>query len=297
MMDVDGNEERLFLRKLDLRCVSLQKTGRHLEALALMEQGVESRRFAFGEHAGETAAAEEKLCLLYNSIAMSALYKDEYDFALELLRKAEAVSGASRPLAAVRVQTLNNLACVYRRLDKPRTALNLLRESVTVCSNTGVEDGVAVTHLNMCAILSQLDSHEQALEHAQAAVMYSQKHLLSSRLRDQLARRSDGSGGAGAGDEDVFGADPHAVLTEKIVVLGIAYHNMGVEEEFLKRGDRCLQWYYKALQLANEHLGNDEELTTTFRESYLAAKKQVARRERRAVGDQLMRDKQARFGK
>jgi hypothetical protein len=44
-------------------------------------------------------------------------------------------------------------------------------------------------------------------------------------------------------------------------VIGIAYHNLGVEEEFLKHFDRCLQWYQKALQLARDHLGPDEDIT------------------------------------
>jgi hypothetical protein len=39
------------------------------------------------------------------------------------------------------VQTLNNLACCYRRMKKPRTALNLLRESLAIISAENGLDG------------------------------------------------------------------------------------------------------------------------------------------------------------
>jgi hypothetical protein len=93
-------------------------------------------------------------------------------------------------------------------MKKPRTALNLLRESLAIISAENGLDGRAVTHLNMCAILSQLNRHAEALEHANAAVIHCQKQLLSSSLKDQLMTHHD----------------QHALLTEKIVVLGMHHH-------------------------------------------------------------------------
>lgn len=134
------------------------------------------------------------------------------------------------------VQTLNNLACCYRRMKKPRTALNLLRESLAIISaengldgnihhlslsfnccmlmmiSCDVSIGRAVTHLNMCAILSQLNRHAEALEHANAAVIHCQKQLLSTSLKDQLMSHHD----------------QHALLTEKIVVLGVYYITLSI---------------------------------------------------------------------
>jgi hypothetical protein len=64
-------------------------------------------------------------------------------------------------------------------------------------------------------------------------------------------------------------------LSERIVLLSISYHNLGVEEEFLSRFDRALDWYAKAVHLAREQLGPDEEVTRTFQRSLDAARQQV----------------------
>lgn len=55
--------------------------------------------------------------------------------------------------------------------------------------------------------------------------------------------------------------------------LGIAYHNLGVEEEFLKHYDACLEWYEKAYQLAIQYVGENQPITNTFAQSLKAAQK------------------------
>ena len=314
----DAEAELIFLNKLERKAFTLQQKGHHLYAIELMEQSVASRKLLYGPLSEEVMVASEKLALLYNSLAMSSLYKEEYKQSLRLLRKAELLTSHISALASVRVQTLNNLACAYRRLQRPKTALNLLRESLVLLTAEQTIEGRHVTHLNMCAILSQLHRHEEAIEHAKAAVMWCQKQLLASspassdaaatkdptiaanekerrraeRRRERQRRMygdesdatSHGSYSSDGDDADHKSSDAnldsaataasrHQELTEKIVILGIAYHNLGVEEEFLKHYDACLEWYSKALKLAQQHIGESEEITKTFKESYSQAKK------------------------
>lgn len=172
----------------------------------------------------------------------------------------------------------------------------------------------------MCAILSQLGRHDEAIEHAKAAVMHCQKQLLTHPQPDAAAaahaqrhdedsesdcrsnseddddddshsdssarpsrrsrsRRTDSSA-AGSSSAAAALSLSHQQLSEKIVILSIAYHNLGVEEEFLLRFDRALHWYAKALQLALEQIGEAEEITATFKRSLAAARKQVEERHR-----------------
>ena len=63
----------------------------------------------------------------------------------------------------------------------------------------------ADTHINACAVLSQLGRHQTALEHGQSALILLQEELLSPP-------------GSSAG------APPAA---DRIAVLAIAYHNIG----------------------------------------------------------------------
>lgn len=56
-------------------------------------------------------------------------------------------------------------------------------------------------------------------------------------------------------DED----DSAKVKKERVVILSIAYHNMGVELEYLKRYDEAIKTYLKAVSFSRENLdGNDD---------------------------------------
>ncbi len=74
----DPEAELIFLHKLDRKCVSLERKGQIIYAIELMEQGLSSRKLLYGQNSPPVLEAAEKLCILYNSLAMSSLYKEEY---------------------------------------------------------------------------------------------------------------------------------------------------------------------------------------------------------------------------
>lgn len=110
----------------------------------------------------------------------------------------------------------------------------------------------ADTHINACAVLSQLGRHQQALEHAQSALILLQEELLSP----------PGSSSASA--------PPKA---DRIAVLAIAYHNIGVENEFLKRFEQSTLSYKKGVEVAERYLGPKHAIAITLKNSLAAAKK------------------------
>jgi hypothetical protein len=59
-----------------------------------------------------------------------------------------------------RATTFNNLACYYRRLGKLRTAYNYLSNALEIELKLDSVSTLADTHLNLCAVLSQLEKHE-----------------------------------------------------------------------------------------------------------------------------------------
>lgn len=67
----------------------------------------------------------------------------------------------------------------------------------------------ADTHINACAVLSQLGRHQAALEHAQTSLILLQQEILSPL---QI-------------DGEVPQPQP-----DRIAVLAIAYHNIGAEQ-------------------------------------------------------------------
>ena len=75
-----------------------------------------------------------------------------------------------------------------------------------------------------------------------------------------------------------------APKADRIAVLAIAYHNVGVEYEFLKKFDQSLGSYLKGVEVSERFLGPDHAITVTLRNSCIAA--------RRAI---MVRDPQARL--
>ena len=70
---------------------------------------------------------------------------------------------------------------------------------------------LADTHLNLCAVLSQLDRHEDALQHSMLSIILLQDEFLTSLLPKVRSLSEE--------DE---------VNDERLAVLAIAYHNLGV---------------------------------------------------------------------
>ena len=77
--------------------------------------------------------------------------------------------------------------------------------------------------------------------------------------------------------EDVPGTVvPKETNKDKVAVLAIAYHNMGVEQEFLRSYPAAILSYKKAVNFAEKHLGPDDGITQNLRSVYENAKNEVS---------------------
>lgn len=110
--------------------------------------------------------------------------------------------------------TYNNLACYYRRTGKVRTALSYLIQALDLELKIDQPKTLADTHINLCAVLSQLDRHEDALQHSMLSIILLQDEFLTTLLSKYK------NGEEGTGEEEIN--------DERLAVLAIAYHNLGV---------------------------------------------------------------------
>ena len=108
--------------------------------------------------------------------------------------------------------------------------------------------------------LRQLGRHQSALEHAQQALILLQEEL--ARVVGPMAEEA--------------GESPKA---DRVAVLAIAYHNVGVEYEFLKKYDQSLQSYRKGVEVSERFLGTEHAITTTLRNSTVAARRAIMARD------------------
>jgi len=183
----------------------------------------------------------QSLVLSCNKDGMDSLRQGHYKASFEQLKYAEAIlianqkEGENTSLLAV---TCNNLGCYYKKVGKLHAALSYLRQALKVEVALSTDDvTVAGTHLNICAILSKLEKHDKAVQHALCAL-----ELISKRIS----------------------AAESEVQSDDYSVLAIAYHNVAVEREFLHQWDQAAMAYQKGYQVARRCLGTQHPLTQTL---------------------------------
>ena len=91
-----------------------------------------------------------------------------------------------------------------------------------------------------------------------------------------LAKRLDPS----AFDEDEEDLPPET-SKDRTAVLAIAYHNMGVEQEFLRSYPAAILSYKKAVNFAEKNLGPEDGITQNLRNVFENAKVEVSNRSTR----------------
>jgi len=114
------------------------------------------------------------------------------------------------------------MACYYRRTGKVRTALSYLIQALELELKIDEPKTLADTHLNLCAVLSQLDRHEDALQHSMLSIILLQDEFLTTLLARYRVGEDSGQG-------------EYEIDDERLAHLAVAYHNLGVEFEHLKR--------------------------------------------------------------
>lgn len=191
--------------------------------------------------AGNAKPDFHTLVLSCNRDGMEALRKGQTKAAFEQFKYAEAIlianqaeSGTS--LAAV---TCNNLGCYYKKVGKLHGALSYLRRALQMEVDLGTDEvTLAGTHLNICAILSKLEKHDKAVQHA----------LQALELIDRKTSK----------------CDPAKVPADDYSVLAIAYHNVAIERDLLHQYDKAAAAFHQGFEVAKRCLGEDHPLSMTL---------------------------------
>jgi len=187
-----------------------------------------------------------------NKNSMELLQQGKQKTALNLLLRAEKLLGSfkCKELAFLINLTYNNLACVYKRRGKPLAALKCLEKGTALCLEFNEKDNIAITHLNICAILSQLGNHKAASEEAFKASIQCTEDL--EKLRNIIRQSKD----------PVLKVKKE--YHEKMSLLGISYYNLGVQEEFIGNYKHALEWYQKACSIVEGNPEIDLKLKSNF---------------------------------
>lgn len=192
---------------------------------------------------------------------MIFLQKENFDASLHFLKKAEILCQNSLTFRAL---TYNNMALFFRRTNKLKQALSFLQKALDIELQMENPQSLADTHLNMCAVLSQLGKHKEALQHVLLSITLLQDEFLNLGSPDKNIDYEKK-------DED----NPKGNIEDRVSVLAIAYHNLGVELEYLKRYQEAIQTYSKAVKFSIENLGEKHQLVENLQKVLEAATAQI----------------------
>ncbi|KAL4512779.1 hypothetical protein ABPG72_017464 [Tetrahymena utriculariae] len=211
----------------------------------------------------------EKLILKSNKLGMEYLKIEKKADCLELLKKCEKLllceynkSQQNFIINKLLAITYNNLGCYYRKDEKPNVALNYLKKSLMI-EVYSVHDGttIASTHLNICAILSRLNKHDIASEHAKIAIELldlAKNSVIKKEeiqiINEQLQNQND--------------KQTQKRLNQKLRVYKdimnmqvLSYYNLGIEQEHLKLYDNSITAYQAGHEIAQNELGENHKMT------------------------------------
>lgn len=217
----------------------LQAAGDHESAVRVLENVLRAQT-AIVQQMQDTVLSTlfERLAVGYNTLGMKHLKDGHTEISVKFFEKAEALTDPtnlhmnSESRLVLRAVTYNNMGCFYKSMSKLHTALQYLRKAQKIEERSmGKCQNPAGTHLNLCALLSQMGKHQEALQHAQVA---------QKLLQDNPARESSSNGES---------------------MICVAYFNMGAEYEHLKKTVEALWAYEQAYQSCLTELGEDHPLS------------------------------------
>ena len=235
------------IRELDDKFQRLSRLNRPMEALKVLEEAVMLKHSHYGVDSDETSSAFRLFVSECSTTAMNLLNREEHATSFELLKKAESLTeeglflGDEQERLRLRAIIFNNLGCFYKRRNKLHASLQYLEKALNLELQCSIVENPAGTHFNMCATLSQLGRHPQALQHAMCAV-------------EILANTSEAARSSGISSDDNC-------------MLAIAYHNLGVEYEYMGQIEPARRAFFAAVDFAEKGWGPTHEKTNGIREA------------------------------
>merc|ERR1719454_697860 len=158
--------------------VALQAAGDHEGAVRCLESVLRAEQ-ATVQQMQDTVLSTlfERLAVGYNTLGMKHLKDGNTEASCKFFEKAEALTDPANlhmnpeSRLVLRAVTYNNMGCFYKSMSKLHTALQYLRKAQVIEERSmGKCQNPAGTHLNLCALLSQMGKHQEALAHAQNAL-------------------------------------------------------------------------------------------------------------------------------
>ncbi|CAD8097340.1 unnamed protein product [Paramecium sonneborni] len=251
---------------IDITNLSEGKIEKYIQQL---ESSILQRTTLYGFDDLTMMKYNQTLCKLLNQQGLLALQKSNFEQCIEYLKKAEVTTIY---VPELKVQTFNNLACYYRKMGKSRTALQYLQQALQIELQQKQSTSLPDIYLNLCAVLSQLERHDEAIQHIYLSIIMLQHQLLVQSLQKQEIKQDQEPSFPSRQSSVQFvnsvksNCNENKKIQERMSILVVAYHNLGVEMEHLKLQFESKKIFQSALQLSEQCLPQDHHLRHTLEE-------------------------------
>lgn len=193
---------------------------------------------------------------------MEQLSLGHFKTTLKFLRTAEKlvslVDGPSRIHKDDRCKlialTLNNLGCYYKRANKPNVALRYMKSALKSEERSGQpKSHIASTKLNICAILSLLHKHSEAIKFVDSAIydLTDTLRLIKIQLipnphkKMKVLAQYNISAKLLDSVSEMTSKQSRSSLEQ---TLGVAYYNLAVEHEYCKEYEEAMEAFRRSMQ-------------------------------------------------
>lgn len=268
---------RKKLKTIEKESDELQSKGNYFESLEKLDEALHLSKDNFGEDSEEFQQCANKLCETCNLIAMVFQQKENFDACFDFLRKADLLAQNSLFFRAL---TYNNIACFYKTVGKLRVALYYLNQALEIENKLNNQQNIADIHQNICAVLSQLNKHQDAQVNAMNSIILIQDEMLKEALPLLIAKKAEEKEESVNQENEPLGATTlekkkKNTLEERITIQSIAYHNLAVEQEYLHKYEDCLKVYTKAYEFSSQHLGQEKQVSKNLKGVLQSAQNQI----------------------
>jgi tetratricopeptide (TPR) repeat protein len=243
-----------FIAKIDAAAENLVAQGLLTQAIKAYKQGLDIRISLYGADSEEIVKFSRAVIKKVLRSSGTLIDKGEMNLCVKSLKLLEKISAVylENLFIPEKCEIHNTLACAYKKLNKLDQAKSELKLAIK-CIKTHKDAAIdrASIYLNMCTVLSNLKKHKEAAEYGKMAVKAAQDDIITMKLGSCNKAR-------------------------KVKLLAVAYHNLGVEEEFLKNYESALDWYRKAVHFLERNGSKDHmRLLTEFQKTYESAIKTI----------------------
>lgn len=250
----ESSEDFHLLEGLDSAVDSLLSIGKIKKGSDCMNQALKIRINVFGDSSKEVIEYISFILKKTASSCTGLIERGKTQTCIELLRNLLVLAN-NYPLNLIANETCevyNTLACALRKHGKPKIAKKYAMKALALANSFKTSEKIASSiYLNLCAIFSSLNQHKEASVYCSQAVQLAQEDLLNLKL-----------------------SQPDQDYQQEVAVLAVAYHNLGVEEEYLRHYEVALAWYRKAIKFLEKHASASHmPMLEEFRKSYEDAQK------------------------